>query len=295
MSETSNATVPAEGTEKSNGAIKPATENKSTKDFARNGEIFAVPLSEIVIDPTFNVRGSNNFGDLNELVESLKSKGQLEPAMGVKRDGKVVLITGHRRYASWHIVAKTTKEEPRMRIIFKKDGDPLELLTLQYTENLKVVNTPYEQALIIQKMLDLKAKPEDIQKRLSISTAKFYALKKLLEMPEEVKAYVSTGKLSATTAKSIYDAVQGDAKRLVEEVGKAVAKTEGTGKKATARHAEVGATRTTTSILKNQIERLEAKAENSKLSKNEQFALTLFKGVFEKNSDRTLNDKIAKG
>ncbi len=279
--------------EKEVAPIKPAKKNETTKEFRRNGEIHAVPLSSIVIDPTFNVRGENNFGDLTEMVESLKRNGQIEPNIAVKRDGKVVLVTGHRRFASLHIIAKTQREEPEMRIIFKKDGDPLELLTLQYTENLKVVNTPYEQALIIKRMEDLKAKREDIQQRLSISQAKFYALKKLLTMPEEVKNYVSTGKLSATTAKSIYDAVQGDTERLKEEVEKAVKDAESKGKKkATAANAEVGKTRTTTSILKEHIAALEEKAENDKLTKNEQNALTLFKAVFDKNSKRTINEKI---
>lgn len=279
--------------------IQPAAENTGTKTFRRSGDMFRVPLSQVTIDEDFNVRGKNNFGDLVELAASLKEHGQKEAAFAVRRDGGVVLITGHRRFTAWHhlVKAKELTDEPEMLIRFVPPSTSLlDLYALQYTENIKVANTPYEQALLIQKMVELGATGEDIQKRLGISASKLAGLKKLLKMPEEVKSYVSTGKLSVTTANDLYRSVKGDAEAFKNEVKTAVEKAQAEGgKKATARHSEVAKTRTHAAILKAQIERLSAKEESGKISGNEAFALSLFKSVFEKNSDRTIADKIRDG
>lgn len=210
-----------------------------------------------------------------------------------------MLITGHRRFTAWHHLVKAgdVTEEPEMLIRFvPKNTSPLDLYALQFTENIKVANTPYEQALLVQKMVDLGAKGADIQQRLGISASKLANLKNLLKLPEEAKAYVSTGEISAGLANEIYKETKGNADEFKAKIDATVAKAKAEGgKKATARHSDTSKTRTHAAILKAQIERLEAKAEGGKISKNETFALSLFKGVFEKNSDRTLNEKIAKG
>jgi len=280
--------------------IQPAAEkNGSSKEFRRSGDLFRVPLSAVTIDEDFNVRGKNNFGDLTELAQSLKEHGQKEAAFAVRRNGEVVLITGHRRFTAWHHLVKTegVTQEPEMLIRFiPPNTSPLDLYTLQYTENIKVANTPYEQALLIEKMVGLGATGEEIQKRLGISASKLAGLKKLLKVDEEIKAYVKTGELSVTTMNSIYKETKGDAAAFKEQVTNAVQKAKAEGKKkATARHAEVGKTRTHASILKEQIKRLTAKQEAGKISENEAFALSLFSAVFEKNSDRTIGEKIRGG
>lgn len=279
--------------------IQPAVDSTGTKGFRRGGDTFKVPLSQVTIDPDFNVRGRNNFGALEELAASLKEHGQQEAAFAIRRDGGVVLITGHRRFTAWHHLVKAgdVTEEPEMLIRFvPKNTSPLDLYALQFTENIKVANTPYEQALLVQKMVDLGAKGADIQQRLGISASKLANLKNLLKLPEEAKAYVSTGEISAGLANEIYKETKGNADEFKAKIDATVAKAKAEGgKKATARHSDTSKTRTHAAILKAQIERLEAKAEGGKISKNETFALSLFKGVFEKNSDRTLNEKIAKG
>lgn len=280
--------------------IQPAAEkNTSSKTFRRGSDLFRVPLSAVTIDEDFNVRGKNNFGDLSELAQSLKEHGQKEAAFAIKRDGLVVLITGHRRFTAWHqlVKAEGVTEEPEMLIRFvPKDTQPLDLYALQYTENIKVANTPYEQALLIQKMEALGAKQDDITKRLGISLAKLATLKRVLKVDEEVQAYVRTGALSATTMNSIYKETKGDAAAFKEQVDKAVANAKAKGKtKATAADAEVGKTRTTTSILKTFVEKLGAKVEAEKATEAEAFALSLFSGVLEKLSDDTISKRIRAG
>lgn len=275
------------------GGMQPAESKETSKGFKRSGDIFRIPLSKVKIEDGFNHRASENFGDLEMLANSLEQHGQLEPAFGFKdNDGNVILTTGHRRYAAWHEVAKRTKTEPEMLIMFK-GKDNVTRLVLQFTENMQHPNTEFERAKIIEGLLAEGLDKKEVITKLGISQPTFYSLKKLLEMPEEVQAHLRSGELSGTTAVSIYAAVKGDAEALKTAVAQAIENKNKEGKKkATARHAEVGKTRTVASVLKTTIGKLEGKAEEEKASKTELFALSLFQKLRDKVSERTLLDFI---
>lgn len=274
--------------------VQPAEANTSTKQFSRGGDTFKVPISRIRVEEGFNQRDDANFGDIDELASNIQEQGQLAPGFGYidKDSGNVILTAGHRRLKAFHVIAGRTNEEPTMLIRFSPK-DRKSRLMLQFAENVKQANTDWDKAQIIKGLLSEGMENGEIIQKLGMKAPTFYALKKLLEQPESVQERLRKGEISGTVVNALAR-VNKDADALAAAVEQTVNTAQASGKKkATARHAPEGDTRTTTSILKTQVQRLEAKAEEGALTKNEQLALSLFSAVLDKNSDRTIKDKIA--
>ena len=269
----------------------------SVKTFKRGSDVRKVPLANVRFEDGFNARTKENYGDLEELADSLQAEGQFDPAIAYfdKATGTTVLIDGHRRSLAWGIVEKRTGQPQELRVEYRNVGI-VDRLVIQYSSNLSRPNTEYERALIVDKMINAGQTKEDIIARLHMSQPTFYGLRKLLSFPEEVQTHIATGSLSGTTARDIFREVGNDPEALVAAADEAVKNAKESGKKkATARHASVGKTRTTAGIMKTTIQKLQGKVEEEKATEREIFALELMNKLVAKVSDRTLMDFIRKG
>lgn len=272
------------------------TAKTGTKQFGRAGDVRKVPLDQVRVEEGFNKRSETNYGDIEGLANSLQDRGQLDPAIGYfdRETGMVVLTTGHRRHRAWGIVGERTGKVPEMLFMFKS-SDPAERLVLQFSENLTEPNTEFERALIVSGLADLGQTKEQIVKSLGVSLPTYYSLRNMMKYPEPIKEFIRSGSLSGTTAAEIFRAVEKDEAQFVEKATEAVNNAQQSGKKkATARHATVGATRTTAAIMKVAIKKLEEKVEAETASDYEAFALGLMQKLTAKVSDRNLNDFIRK-
>jgi ParB/RepB/Spo0J family partition protein len=281
-------------------SIQPAATVETSKGDQRTGDIFKVPLSRIRVQEDFNHRGEENYGDMEELVNSIRAVGQQTPTLGFK-DGETWVVTaGHRRIMAFHEIASKTGEEPFV-LIRKGPKDNAGRLIAQYAENIHHSNSEYERAKIFQGLLDTGLTKNEVIEQLGLKPQYYARLIELLSMAPSVKDHMEQGNISPNTAITINRSLKGKSEDLAAAVAAEVettvknAKAAGK-KKATARHSEVSVTRTMQSIIKTTVKKLQEKVEAEKeLTPTEEFTLNLFGKLQNKVSDRTIMDFIRKG
>ena len=104
-----------------------------------------------------------HFGDLSEMVASIKEKGILEPILVRAMDGgKFVIIAGERRYQASKIAG--LRHVPCIEV----DVDNRGMLEISLIENLQRKDlTPFEEAAAIQRLCDqFRYTHEEIARKL---------------------------------------------------------------------------------------------------------------------------------
>lgn len=136
---------------------------------------------------------------LNALVESIKEKGVLQPLLVRRLDNKYELIAGERRWRASKIAGLA--EVP---VIIKEMSDK-EVLEVALVENLLRENlTAIEEAEGLQRLIDeFSHTQEALSQIVGKSRSHIANLLRLLSLPDEVKALVKEGKLSAGHARAL--------------------------------------------------------------------------------------------
>lgn len=156
---------------------KPSAGRKRTKAFpgAR-----LIPLSDIRPD-TGQPRKNFSKAKLEELAESIRSKGIIEPITVRQSEDGYTIITGERRYKA----AKKAGLNEIPCII--KEADDEDVLTYQLIENLQREDlNPVEESYALKKLSDRKIKQADIAKLIGKSQPYISQSLKILELPEDV-------------------------------------------------------------------------------------------------------------
>lgn len=124
-----------------------------------------------------------NFGDLSELVASVKEKGILEPILVRAHEGKYQIIAGERRYH-----AATQAGLQRVPCI-EVDVDARGMLEISLIENLQRRDlTPFEEAGALQRLCDqFRYTHEEIARKLGKSRTVITEALSLAKMPEEIQ------------------------------------------------------------------------------------------------------------
>jgi ParB family transcriptional regulator, chromosome partitioning protein len=240
----------------------------------RAGDVFLLPVDQIKIEEGFNQRVYDE-KDLQEFADVIEADGEvIVPVMVTKVRGsdEYILINGHRRRLATDIVNSRGNVQITHFKAIKGPADKSERFILQYKTNTGLPNTEYEKAMIIQQLLDLGHKSEVIRGRLGIPQGTYSMLVKLLQAPEQVLTMVKEQTLSGTTAWNLAMAFKNDDEGMIKaatnavETAQAEAKKEGKEKKkATPRHAGVGASRTHQSILKDVLSKVDESSRESAL------------------------------
>src|SRR5882724_7925316 len=121
-------------------------------------EYVSVPIGELV-ESTTNPRKTFNEQQLEELAESIRSKGILSPLLVRRQNGHFEIVTGARRYRA---AQRAGLEEIPVRVGTFTDAEALEI---QIIENIQRADVhPFEEAQGFRALLDREGADYTIEK-----------------------------------------------------------------------------------------------------------------------------------
>ena len=136
---------------------------------------------------------------IEELAESIRSAGLLQPIIVRKQDDLYVVVAGERRLrAVKHLGQSTIKS-----IVIEADEE--QNLTMALIENIQRVNLdPIEEAKAFRILINrFKLRQQDIAARVGKDRATVANLLRLLTLPEEIQQAITDGRISMGHAKVI--------------------------------------------------------------------------------------------
>ena len=178
-----------------------------------NDKVTLIPICQIAPNP-YQPRKVFEKGALDELAESLKDHGLIQPIIVIRRDDGYLLVAGERRFRAakqlgWDeikaviadIDEKNLRELALIENIQRQDLNPIELAN-SYQELIKEHNiTQDELANIVKK-----------------SRTQITNTLRLLNLDERTKELISSGKISQGHAKILAGLDENDEKTLVDSV-----------------------------------------------------------------------------
>jgi ParB family chromosome partitioning protein len=171
---------------------KPLAEGERKKSF------FTCGIEEIQPNP-FQPRKTFPDEPLQELVQSIREKGILQPLVVRRKGDRYELIAGERR---WRAAQKAgIKEVP----ILVKDVLESELLELSLIENIQRENlNPIEEAEAYKGLAEqFRLTQEDISQKVGRDRATVANALRLLKLPPEIKQSLAEGKVSVGHARAL--------------------------------------------------------------------------------------------
>lgn len=171
-------------------------------------EVRMLPIH--LIDPNRDQpRRTFDEGALNELAQSIRAVGVLQPIIVAPADGRYTIIAGERRYRASRLAGR--EEIPAI----VRDWDSQMRLEAALIENLQRDNlNPVEEALGVRRLMDEAGlTQEKVAERLGKSRPAVANLLRLLTLPESVLQLLREGRLSAGHARAL---VTVDPKRQVQ-------------------------------------------------------------------------------
>ncbi len=137
---------------------------------------------------------------LNELAESIKEKGVIQPII-VRKESKnsFQLIAGERRWRAAQIAGLT-----KIPAVIK-DAAPIEALELAIIENIQREDlNPLETAEAFNRLIkDFDLTHDDISKKVGKDRATVTNYLRILKLPSEIRKWVADGSLSIGHAKAL--------------------------------------------------------------------------------------------
>lgn len=176
---------------------RPATPIASPTPVAEKGEhIRLIPLGNVIPSP---LQPRKVFKDeqLQELVESIREHGIVQPLICRKNGEQFELIAGERRWRASQILGLT--EVP----VLVREASDRDVLELALIENLQRADlNPIEEAKAFLRLADeFSMKQEDIAKRVGISRASVANTLRLLDLDPQLQVWLSQERLSVGHAK----------------------------------------------------------------------------------------------
>lgn len=152
---------------------------------------------------------------LNELAESIKQHGVLQPLLVQKRDGFYEIIAGERRWRAAKIAG--VKEIP----VVIREYNPQESVEIALIENLQREDlNPIEEAKAYQRLIqEFGLKQEEIAERVSKSRTSITNTMRLLKLDDAIQTMVIENVISSGHARAILGL---DKKELQLEAAKTV-------------------------------------------------------------------------
>ena len=191
------------------GAEKPAVGIVTAMRMSNSGSVPEVPIETVTPNPD-NPRVS--LGELDELADSIKAKGILQPLVvttaaafvakqphhrDVIGNAEYVIIAGHRRHGASKLAGL-----PTVPIIVREDLSGTEdVLESALIENIHRRNfAPLEEARGLQLLIDADYSQRQITKRTGISQAQISKRLALLKLPQILQDALGDDQLSVNAA-----------------------------------------------------------------------------------------------
>lgn len=180
-----------------------------TPSGAGNGPAVEVPLAKIVPNPN-QPRRDFDEEKLDELADSIKKNGLIQPIVVRKHGIGYEIIAGERRY-------QASKRAGLERVpVIVKDVDDAEMYRLALIENIQRDDlNPIEEAKGYKTLIAMNGVKSlgDLSELVSKSRSSISNIIRLLKLPEEVQDMVSDGRLTYATARAIL-AIDGEERQL---------------------------------------------------------------------------------
>ena len=172
-------------------------ENEIVKNTSKD-EIVELNLADIRSNP-YQPRKSFDEQALNELAESIKEHGLVQPIIVKKSIKGYEIVAGERRTKASKIAGKTTIPA----II--RDFNDTQMMEIALIENIQRENlNPIEEANAYEKILTTEnITQEELAKKFGKSRSYITNILGILRLPENVKNYVIEGKLSLGHARTL--------------------------------------------------------------------------------------------
>ena len=157
-----------------------------------------VPLDRVQPCP-FQPRKNFTQESLQELADSIKEQGIIQPLIVRKKGDRFELIAGERRWRAAQLASLT--EVP----VILREADDREVLELALIENLQRENlNPIEEALGYSELISTyQMRQEDVAVKVGKSRTVVANALRLLKLPAELQTYVRDSRLSVGHAKVI--------------------------------------------------------------------------------------------
>jgi ParB family chromosome partitioning protein len=178
--------------------ITPSKAVASAADEGAGERVVSVPVEQVVPSP-LQPRTTFAPEPLRELVDSIRTKGIIQPLIVRKVDGRFELVAGERRWRAATEVG--LKDVP---VIVRKVSDQ-EVLEDALIENLQRADlNPIEEAQAYQRLAtEFHLKQEEIAHKVGKSRAAVANLMRLLDLDDEVRAHLLQGRLTVGHAKAL--------------------------------------------------------------------------------------------
>ena len=177
-----------------------ATVNSATDEGADKfvGNIVEVPLADIYANTT-QPRTYFDEKALNDLAQSIKNLGIIQPVTLRKDGDKFEIISGERRFRASKIAGLETIPA-YIRLV-----NDQELLEMALVENIQREDlNPIEEALAYQQLIkDYRLKQDEVAEKVAKSRTAITNSLRLLKLDERVQEMVIEGKLSSGHARAI--------------------------------------------------------------------------------------------
>lgn len=172
-----------------------------------------VPLGRIVVSP-FQPRKHFNDERLDELAESIRERGVIQPLIVREAHGQLELIAGERR---WRACQKIEVEEVPVII---RDATDVEAMEMALIENLQREDLdPIEEAEAYARLFrEFGLKQEEIARRVGKNRATVANAIRLLDLDPSVQALVSKKLLSTGHAKAILGVKNSEEQKLLADI-----------------------------------------------------------------------------
>lgn len=160
---------------------------ESSGTSAGGRELRTVPVADLHPDPD-NPR--EDLGDVDELAESIKATGLLQPIVARQRAGHLIIVAGHRRLAAVRLLGWDAVD-----VVVTRDMRPDEVLAAMIVENSQRRDLdPIEEARAFARLKRLQGlNSRDLAARIGRHQAFVDSRLRLLELPAEDQDKVRAG------------------------------------------------------------------------------------------------------
>ena len=196
-----------------------------------------VPIEFVRANPR-NPRKLFSDAELTELTDSIRERGIIQPIVVRSRGAdSFEIIAGERR---WRAAQRAGLHELPIVVLDVSDAEALELAIIENVQRSDL--NPLEEATGYQSLAsEYSHSQEDIAKIVGKSRSHIANTLRLLNLPEKVKAYINSGKLTAGHARMLVG--QANAEELADQIvnqGLNVRQVEAMARKTTQRQAKGG-------------------------------------------------------
>lgn len=191
--------MPNQGLGRGLASLIPLKKGKSEiADLIDQEKILKIRTEEIEANP-LQPRTKINHEDLEDLINSIKEHGIIQPLILSRSDNGYILIAGERRLTSAKIIGLKTVPA------IVRDTSRQEKLEIALVENLQRKNlNPIEEAAAYQKLVDeFNLSQEQIAKRVGKSREAVSNTLRILSLPLEIQKSIGAEKITEGHAKVI--------------------------------------------------------------------------------------------